>query len=203
MVPDSHSSTDHLWTEYSEVFKDLDDLTLGRWMAQTLGQLRGRVWRLSHPLLGTYWLASQTANKREIWQKRFIAMPHGYHAADCCSAPIFPLFSRDVADSGLICEHCGESAVAFADLPEESKNAFEGWSKQYHEVHQVAHWSEKQKEQAQDYQQKFETAAKTAEQLLNTAATELLPPLLDHFPTILWEDQDECLDVQPEDIGPN
>ena len=28
-----------------------------RWLSQTLGQLAGKVWRLSHPLLGAYRLA--------------------------------------------------------------------------------------------------------------------------------------------------
>ncbi len=200
MVPDSPSASDRLWAEYGEFFKDLDDFTLGRWMAQTLGQLRGRIWRLSHPLLGAYRLASQSANDRELWQKRLIAVPHGYRALDCCAAPILPLFSRDIAESGLLCEHCGETAVPFARLPDETKLPLKNWSKQYHKTHQVAHWSERQKKAAADYSHQFETAAKNAEQLLHTAANEILPPLLDHFPTILWEDQDECLDVRPEDI---
>jgi len=38
--PDSR--LDQLWKEYSLVFHDFDDLTLARWLAQTLGQLEGR-----------------------------------------------------------------------------------------------------------------------------------------------------------------
>ena len=38
---------DRLWKEYSEVFADFDDLTLARWLAQTLAQLKGRALRFS------------------------------------------------------------------------------------------------------------------------------------------------------------
>lgn len=200
MVPDCHSPSDRLWTEYSQVFKDLDDLTLGRWLAQTLGQFHGRVWRLSHPLIGTYRLATQVATEREIWQKRITAVPHGYHPTDCCGAPILPLFSRDIAENGLICEHCGGSAVTAEDLPEELQSAVTGWAEEYREIHAVAHWADERKRKTRDYQSQFETAAKQAEQLLVDAASKFVPSFLDHYPTIIWEDQDECLDVRPEDI---
>ena len=201
MVTDSPSDSDRLWAEYGGFFQDLDDFTLGRWMAQTLGQLRGRVWRISHPLLGAYRLASQSANDRELWQKRSIAIPHGYHALDCCAAPVLPLFSRDIVESGLICEHCGETAIPFAHLLRETKKTLKDWSVRYHKAHQVAHWSEQQKKEISNYSHCYENAAKAAERLLHDAAAQILPAFLDHFPTILWEDQDECLDVRPEDIG--
>ena len=57
--PESASPLDSLWQEYARVFRDWDDLTLGRWLAQTLGQLEGRAWRLSHPLVGAYRLAAK------------------------------------------------------------------------------------------------------------------------------------------------
>ena len=202
MVPDSLSASDRLWSEYGDFFQDWDNLTLGRWMAQTLGQVRGRVWRLSHPLLGAYRLASQAANDRELWQKRWIAIPHGYHVQDCCAAPVLPLFSRDIVESGLICEHCGETAVPFSRLPEETKKTLKDWSLQYHKAHQVAHWSNQQKTETPNYSRLYEDAAKAAEHLLRDAASQILPAFLDYFPAILWEDQDECLDVRPEDIGP-
>ena len=66
MATDPESPLDKLWQEYSLVFHDFDDLTLARWQAQTLGQLEGRVWRLSHPLLGAYRLAAQTAHDRRL-----------------------------------------------------------------------------------------------------------------------------------------
>ena len=36
--------------------------------------------------------------------------------------------------------------------------------------------------------------------LLAAAGNKLAPALLEFYPTVLWEDQDECLDVRPEDI---
>ncbi|MEI7535426.1 MAG: hypothetical protein WCK57_13745, partial [Verrucomicrobiae bacterium] len=57
----SNSPLDSLWTEYGRTFATWDDITLARWLAQTLGQLEGRVWRLSHPLVGAYRLAAQVA----------------------------------------------------------------------------------------------------------------------------------------------
>ena len=50
------------------------------------------------------------------------------------------------------------------------------------------------------YEELFEEAATRAEQFLRRAALELLPPLLDYYPALVWEDQDECLEVQPNDI---
>ncbi|MGO8765363.1 MAG: hypothetical protein ACLQSR_09570 [Limisphaerales bacterium] len=35
-----------------------------------LGQLEGKSWRLSHPLIGAYRLAAQLGHDRQIWQKR-------------------------------------------------------------------------------------------------------------------------------------
>jgi hypothetical protein len=58
----SDDPLDRLWQEYEAVFRDFDDLMLARWMAQTLGQLEGRAWRLSHPLVGAYRLAANHAH---------------------------------------------------------------------------------------------------------------------------------------------
>jgi len=52
MAFESESPLDALWKEYARAFQDWDDLTLGRWLAQTLGQIEGKAWRLSHPLVG-------------------------------------------------------------------------------------------------------------------------------------------------------
>src|SRR5205814_2545166 len=75
MAIDPESPLDRLWQEYSRVFNDFDDLTLARWLAQTLGQLEGRAWRLSHPLLGAYRLAAQIAHDRQTWLKRLATPP--------------------------------------------------------------------------------------------------------------------------------
>src|SRR5690349_1697170 len=105
--PDSR--LDQLWKEYSLVFQDFDDLTLARWLAQTLGQLEGKVWRLSHPLLGAYRLAAQLAHERQVWLKRLANPPAAYTEAPCCRAPVLPLLTRDVRDAGLICQHCNDT----------------------------------------------------------------------------------------------
>src|SRR5262245_31195176 len=97
----SESPLDRLWREYSAVFQDFDDLTLARWLAQTLGQLEGRIWRLSHPLLGAYRLAAHMAHDRQIWLKRLASPPPAYREAPCCRAPLLPFFTRDVVEAGL------------------------------------------------------------------------------------------------------
>src|SRR5438876_11377089 len=105
MDSSSEAQDDFLWKEYSSVFRDFDDLTLARWLAQTLGQLSGRAWRLSHPLLGAYRLAAQLAHERQIWLKRFATPPAAYREAPCCRAPLLPTFTRAVLDSGSLCRH--------------------------------------------------------------------------------------------------
>lgn len=196
----AESLPDRLWKEYSLAFRDFDDLTLARWLAQTLGQLQGRIWRFSHPLIGAYRLASELAHSRQIWLKRLANVPAGFAPASCCRAPILPLFSRDILDSGLICQHCSETLVAFDDLPIDLQPALRDWAKEYAEVHAVAHWDDQQRKSVLDYDAACDEAATKAESLLAAAATQLLPRFLEHYPAILWEDQDECLEVLPEDI---
>jgi len=191
---------ERLWTEYSSVFRDFDDLTLVRWMSQTLSQLQGRAWRLSHPLLGTYRLAAQVAHDRQIWLKRLAKAPAAYPEAPCCRAPLLPLLTRDALESGLVCQHCTGTGVAFEDLPLEIQGQVKTWVDEYAPIHAVAHWDDRQRKSVSDYDRAFENAAKEAERLLGFAGRELLPKFLDHFPVIVWEDQDECLEVRPEDI---
>ncbi|MCF7765271.1 MAG: hypothetical protein K9N62_16515 [Verrucomicrobia bacterium] len=197
-TPDS--PFEQLWAEYSLVFQDFDDLTLARWMAQTLGQLQGRVWRLSHPLLGAYRLASQIGYDRQIWLKRLASSPAAYPESPCCRAPLLPLFTRDVIESGLVCQHCSGTAVPADELPEDLRRSLKDWAEEYATVHAVAHWDDRQRKSVRDYDRAFEDAASEAERLLGLAAREILPQALDHFPMIVWEDQDECLEVRPEDI---
>ncbi len=191
---------DRLWKEYARSFRDFDDLTLARWCSQTLGQLRGHAWRLSHPLVGAYRLGSQLAHDRQIWLKRLVGIPAGYIEAPCCRAPLLPLFTRDVSANGLICQHCGETCVQFEDIPEEHQARISKWAKDYEPVHQVAHWDDRQRKKSKDYDSAYEDAAQSAEKLLAEAATEIVPLLLDLYPAIVWEDQDECLEVRPEDV---
>src|SRR6058998_117210 len=102
MSTNSESPLDRLWKEYGAAFRDFDDLTLARWLAQTLGQLSGRAWRLSHPLLGAYRLAAQLADERQIWLKRLATSPANYPESSCCRAPLLPLLTRDALETGLI-----------------------------------------------------------------------------------------------------
>lgn len=200
MATEPESPLDSLWAEYRQVFGDFDDLTLARWMAQTLGQLEGRVWRLSHPLLGAYRLAAQVGHERQIWFKRLATPPAAYVEAPCCRAPLLPLFTRDVRESGLICQHCSESAVPFDELPSDLRGDLEDWARKYGAVHEVAHWDDSQRKRAVNYDQVYEQAAAEAEALLAHAGAKLVPRLLEHYPAAVWEDQDECLEVRPEDL---
>jgi len=202
MAFDSDAPLDQLWKEYGLVFRDFDDLTLGRWLAQTLGQLEGKSWRLSHPLVGAYRLAAQFGHDRQIWHKRLATPPAAYAESPCCRAPLLPLLTRDVRDSGLICQHCSETLVPFDELPTELSTVLTDWAAEYEPVHAVAHWDDRRRKREGNYDRAFERAAQEAERLLARAGQELAPKLLEHFPAIVWEDQDECLEVRPEDVRP-
>ena len=196
--PDSR--LDQLWKEYSLVFRDFDDLTLARWLAQTLGQLEGRVWRLSHPLLGAYRLAAQLAHERQVWLKRLATPPQAYSEAPCCRAPVLPLLTRDVRESGLICQHCNEVLVPFEEVPEALRAELDAWAVRYGPIHAVAHWDDRQRRSSGNYDAAYENAAEQAEHLLARAGREIAPKLLEHYAAAVWEDQDECLEVRPEDV---
>jgi hypothetical protein len=199
-MANDESSLDRLWDEYSQVFRDFDDLSLGRWLAQTLGQLEGRLWRLSDPLIGAFRLAAQLAHERQIWLKRLSVPPSAYPEAACCRAPLLPMFTRDVLESGLICQHCTGTAVAFDDLPPDLQPRIRRWAEDYAPVHGVAHWEDSKRRSVGNYDRAYEDAAEAAEKLLAVAGRELLPPLLEHYPALIWEDQDDCLEVRPEDV---
>src|SRR5437899_4421657 len=111
MPIDPESPLDKLWQEYSRVFHHFDDLTLARWLAQTLGQLEGKAWRLSHPLLGAYRLGASLGHDRQIWLNLLADPPPGYPESPCCRAPLLPLLTRDVRETGLVCQHCSETLV--------------------------------------------------------------------------------------------
>ncbi len=191
---------DKLWREYGEVFEGFDDLMLARWMAQTLGQLQGRVWRSSHPLVGAYRLAAQVANDRQIWHKRLATAPRDYSEASCCRAPLLPLLTRDVPEQGLLCQHCNATAIPFDDIPVDLQKMLRNWAEKYATFHQVAHWDDRQQKRSANYERALEDAAFEAEKLLAAAGNKIGPALLEFYPAVLWEDQDECLDVRPEDI---
>jgi hypothetical protein len=201
MATNPESPLDLLWKEYGSAFREFDDLTLARWLAQTLGQLEGKAWRLSHPLLGAYRLAAQLGHERQIWFKRLVTMPPAYTESPCCRAPVLPLLTRDVRDAGLICQHCNDTLFAFDDIPAAVRGDLEIWAGQYAPVHAVAHWDDHQRKSAGDYDRAYEQAAKEAEQLLARAGRALAVKLLEFHPAVVWEDQDECLEVRPEDVS--
>jgi hypothetical protein len=200
MGTNADSPLDLLWKEYSQGFRDLDDVTLARWLAQTLGQVAGKAWRLSHPLLGAYRLAAQLGHERQVWLKRLVATPQPYSESPCCRAPMLPLLTRDVHEVGLICQHCNETLVAFDEIPAGLQGDLKEWALQYAPVHAVAHWDDRQRKAAGDYDHAYENAAEEAEQLLAQAGHQLAPRLLEFYAAVVWEDQDECLEVRPEDV---
>ena len=90
--------------------------------------------------------------------------------------------------------------MAFDELPSDLQKAIRPWAEKYAAAHKVAHWDDAERKQAGNYDAKFEEAARKAEQLLATAGKTLVPGLLDHYPAVVWEDQDECLEVRGEDV---
>ena len=199
MALESDEPLDLLWKEYRLAFRDFDDSTLARWLAQTLGQLEGKVWRLSHPLLGAYRLAPQVGHDRQIWHKRLATPPAAYLESPCCRAPKLPLLTRDIRDAGLLCLHCNDTLIPFDEIPPEVRPEVESWAEQYQPVHAVAHWDDRQRK-SRNYDRAYENAAQQAERLLARAGCQLAPKLLNDYPAIVWEDHDECLEVAPEDI---
>jgi hypothetical protein len=200
MAINPETPLDLLWKEYSLAFKEFDDLSLARWLAQTLGQLEGRVWRLSHPLLGAYRLAAQFADERQTWLMRLATAPAAYPESPCCRAPMLPLLTRDVREAGLICQHCNETLVPFDEIPAAVQGDLGAWAAKYQPVHAVAHWEDAERKAARDYDHAFDQAALEAEKLLAIAGSTLAPRLLEFYPAVVWEDQDECLEVRSEDV---
>jgi len=200
VMADHHHPEDTLLQEYGLAFRDWDDLTLARWLAQTLGQLAGKSWRASHPLVGAYRLAAQLAHDRQIWFKRLASPPVAYVESPCCRAPQLPLLTRDVRDGGLVCMHCQATLIPFAEIPNEQRVALDQWAGEYHPIHQVAHWSEDRQKSVPNYDQAYENAAQNAERMLARAGSVLSPALLEVYPAVVWEDHDECLEVRPEDV---
>ncbi|MBI3882081.1 MAG: hypothetical protein HY301_18720 [Verrucomicrobia bacterium] len=194
------SPLDRLWDEYALAFKGFDDLTLARWMSQTLAQFEGRVWRLSHPLFGAYRLAAQIARDRHLTLRSLVTLPANYPAAPCCGAPLLPLLTRDVLESGLVCQHCNGTCVPLEEIPGALLPEVRAWAEEYAPIHQVAHWDDRQRKSARSYDRAYEDAAQSAEKLLALAGTGLAPKFLEQLPTLIWEDQDECLEVRPEDV---
>src|SRR5436190_16486112 len=150
MAVNPESLLDNLWYEYALIFREFDDLKLARRMAQTLGQLEGRAWRLSHPLLGAYRLAAQAANDRGISVQRLATLPAAYTEAECCRSPLLPLLTRHVRESGQGGPHQGGTALAFEDIPEGIREEAAKGAKEYGDVHAVAQWDEQKQRGTED-----------------------------------------------------
>jgi hypothetical protein len=151
-------------------------------------------------LVGAYRLGAQIGHDRSIWLKRLATPPAAYADSPCCRSPLLPLVTRDVRDSGLICQHCNETLVPFEEIPAGVRSELDLWAQQYAPVHAVAHWDDRQRRSSGNYDHAYDNAAKEAERLLANAGREVIPKLLEYYPAIIWEDQDECLDVRPEDV---
>jgi hypothetical protein len=104
-------------------------------------------------------------------------------------------------ESGLGCLHCGATAVPFDELPEDLQPLIRSWAEEYEPVHAVAHYDEAKQKGMPNYDQAYEEAATKAETLLAFAGHQLAPKLLELYPALVWEDQDECLEVGPEDVA--
>jgi len=202
MAHDDHERLQSLWEEYRKPINTYDDPALARWISQTLGQLNGQAWRLSHPLVGLHRLLATTAHRRSLRVARLAQLPAGFPTCPHCDSPLLPLITRDVLDDGLVCETCGGSAVPFSDLPEEAREPLRQWAGTYAKIHAVAHWEETEKALHGEYEKAYQQAAEQAEDLLRELAREHLAPLLEHYPALVWEDHDECLDVRPDDVIP-
>ena len=74
------------------------------------------------------------------------------------------------------------------------------WASQYAPVHAVAHWDDRQRKAAGDYDHAFENAAEEAEGSAGASRPRVAPRLLEFYAAVVWEDQDECLEVRPEDV---
>ena len=200
MASNADSPLDLLWKEYSINLTPSDDLSVARWLAQTLGQLEGKAWRDSRT---HYWGRIVSPRRRRTTAN--LVQTSGESAASyiespCCRAPMLPMLTRDVREAGLICEHCSDSLVPFDEIPEAVRGELESWAKKYQTAHAVAHWDDRQRKAAGDYEGAVEKAAAEVEGLLVEAGKNLAVRLLEFYPTVVWEDQDECLEVRPEDV---
>src|SRR5437763_800575 len=82
---------------------------------------------------------------------------------------------------------CNDTLVAFEEIPEAVQAELGKWSDAYQPVHAVAHWDDRQRKGAGDYERALEDAAKQAERLLAQAGNDLVVKLLEFYPAVVWE----------------
>jgi hypothetical protein len=191
-----------LWQEHMRALKTWDDLSLSRWLNQTLGQLHERAWRASHPLVVAYRLGATVAHQRDLWNRRTFTSNHHYELAVCCGAPQIPFVTFEVSTHGIYCSCCGEVLNTLDHFAVPLAEAFRKWGQTYEPIHQVAHWTDGERKKSGDYNKAFDQAFEKAIPLLAQLGYELTPQLLLTYPTVFWEDADNCLDVIPEDVNP-
>ena len=97
---------------------------------------------MSHRHFSAYRAPAELGNDRDIWHKRIATVPPGFTLAECCGAPLLPLFTRDVLNTGLLCQHCGATAVEFDDIAKALREKIEPWAEEYANTHAVAHYDE-------------------------------------------------------------
>jgi hypothetical protein len=191
-----------LWQEHTRALKAWDDLSLSRWLNQTLGQLLDRCWRASHPLVVSYRLGATVAHQRDLWNRRTFSFNHNYHRATCCGAPAIPFVSFEAFSHGIYCSCCGEILATIEEMPPQLANNFRQWGMSYDMIHQVAHWTDEERRRSGDYDKALDQASERAAPLLAHLGYKFAPQLLGTYPVVFWEDCDNCLDVIPEDIHP-
>jgi hypothetical protein len=191
-----------LWREHARALKSWDDLLLSRWLNQMLGHLHEVCWRASHPLVVSYRLGATVAYQRDIWNRQTFSVNSNYQVAACCGAPCIPFVSFEVCTHGIYCSCCGEVLETLEDMPNPIANVFRRWGKTYDVFHQVAHWTEEEQKRCSDYDTALDKATQGALPLLGELGYQLAPRLLARFPSVMWEDADNCLDIIPEDIIP-
>jgi len=72
---------------------------------------------------------------------------------------MLPLLTRDVHEVGLICQHCSETLVPFDEISASLQAELADWASRYAPVHAVAHWDDRQRKAAGNYDHAYETAA--------------------------------------------
>jgi hypothetical protein len=139
--------------------------------------LQGRVCGCRTRCFGAYRLAARLGHDRQIWLKRLATPPAAYPESPCCRAPFLPLLTRDVRETGLICQHCDDTLVPFEEFPADLQTDLGKWAAQYADVHGVAHWDERQRRSCGDYDRAYDEAAKQAERLLGQMGALWHPPV--------------------------
>ena len=88
--------------------------------------------------------------------------------------------------------HCGQQMVALDKIKNQQlvEKLSQG-AESSAPIHAVAYWGEWRRKSQDQYEHVFDEATQKSEAQLS---------YFDDFPLVIWDDQDECLQVRPEDI---